>query len=102
MRTFLLFVLLSTFTFASALSDAHVLVRGRQELHVVQAKESMQPYFKAGDVLVVKRISEESLKAGMLAVYTNRYDETIIDRVEDGKRRPLSLQGVVYVTIHST
>ena len=102
MRLFLLLLALVTTLTASPLSDAHAIVRNRQELHVVQAKEDMKPYFNAGDVLVVKRISEESLKTGMLAVYTNRYDETVIDRIEDGKKRPTGLQGVVYITLHNT
>jgi signal peptidase I len=102
MRTLLLFLVLVTATYASALSDAYALVKDRQELHVIQPKESMQPYFNAGDVLVVKRISEESLKTGMLAVYANAQDEITIDRIEDGKKRPLNIQGVVYVTLRNT
>ena len=104
----------------AALGDAHALAAHRPDLKVVRVSgDSMLPFFGDGAVLVVKRISLEKLRVGMVAVYTNRFHETVAHRLVSytgtgweargyNNAEPDStvitganLIGVVYATFHS-
>ena len=62
----------------TALRDAHSLVANRPDLRVLRVEgDSMLPFFGPGAVLVVKHLSAEKLRAGMVAVYTHRFNETV-------------------------
>ena len=104
----------------TALRDAHSLVAKRPDLSVLRVEgDSMLPFFGPGAVLVVKHMSAEKLRAGMVAVYTNRFNETVahglIEVTPSGwtaggfnnstaDSTPVTaknLVGVVYATFHS-
>lgn len=104
----------------AALKDAHSLVADRADLKVLRVEgNSMLPFFGPGAVLVVKTLPVEKLKAGMVVVYTNRFNETIAHRLtaasaggwtaagynnNDADSTPVTaanLVGVVYATFHS-
>ncbi len=79
----------------------------------------MLPFFGNGSVLVVKKMSAGKLRAGMVVVYTNRFNETVAHRLVSfgaagweakgynnakADSTPVSeanLIGVVYATFHS-
>lgn len=65
-----------------ALKDAGDLVSGRPDFKVLRVEGgSMLPYFGSGAVLVVKQIPAGKLRAGMVVVYTNRFNETVAHRL---------------------
>ncbi len=105
---------------ASAIKDANDLSAGRADLKVLRVEgNSMLPFFGPGAVLVVKTIPAEKLRAGMVVVYTNRFNETVAHRLmsvnaagwtaagynnKDADSTPVTsgnLVGVVYATFHS-
>lgn len=79
----------------------------------------MLPFFGNGSVLVVKKMSAEKLRAGMVVVYTNRFNETVAHRLvalgaagweakgynnvesDSTAVSAANLIGVVYATFHS-
>jgi signal peptidase I len=104
----------------TALRDAHALAAHRADLSVVRVEGvSMLPYFGPGAVLVVKHLPAEKLRAGMVAVYTNRFNETVAHGLiaptaagwtagghnnTTADSTPVTAQnlvGVVYATFHS-
>ena len=105
----------------AALSDARELAGSRPDLKVMRVEgTSMLPYFGNGAVLVVKTLPSEKLRAGMVVVYKNRFNETVAHRLEASastegwiargynNRESDStavtkdnLLGVVYATFHS-
>lgn len=104
----------------AALKDAHALAANRSDLKVLRVEgASMLPFFGAGAVLVVKHLPAEKLRAGMVVVYTNRFNETIAHRLvastaagwtasgynnQAADSTPVTatnLVGVVYATFHS-
>ena len=105
---------------STALRDAHALAANRPDLTVLRVEgDSMLPYFGPGAVLVVKQLPAEKLRAGMVAVYTNRFNETVAHGLIEetaagwtagGHNNPTTdttpvtarnLVGVVYATFHS-
>lgn len=103
-----------------ALKDAHELAASRSDLKVLRVEgTSMLPFFGPGAVLVVKSLSSEKLRAGMVVVYTNRFNETVAHRLvtptaagwtasgynnHNTDSTPVTannLVGVVYATFHS-
>lgn len=110
----------SGISLATALRDAQSLAANRPDLSVVRVEgDSMLPFFGPGAVLVVKQIPADKLRAGMVAVYTNRFNETVahglIEATTAGwtagghnnamaDSTPVTAQnlvGVVYATFHS-
>ena len=104
----------------TALRDAHSLVVKRPDLSVLRVEgDSMLPFFGPGAVLVVKHMGTEKLRSGMVAVYTNRFNETVAHGLIEstpagwtagGYNNPSAdstpvtaknLVGVVYATFHS-
>ena len=104
----------------AALQDAHALAANRTDLKVLRVEGvSMLPFFGSGAVLVVKALPSEKLRAGMVVVYTNRFNETVAHRLvnlteagwiasgynnRDVDSTPVTagnLIGVVYATFHS-
>ena len=103
-----------------AVADALSLARMHDGAKVMKiAGVSMLPYFGEGALVVVKPISEAKLRAGMVVVYRNRFDETIAHRliareaagwVAQGFNNEAAdstlvnaenLVGVVYATFHT-
>lgn len=103
-----------------ALKDAHALAAHRTDLKVLRVEgNSMLPFFGSGAVLVVKSLPAEKLRAGMLVVYTNRFNETVAHRLvantaagwtaagynntaaDSTPVTGANLVGVVYATFHS-
>ena len=69
-------------TYDAAVSDALSVAAHRPELSVMRiAGESMLPFFGDDAVVVVKKIDAARLRAGMIAVYVNRFGEKIAHRV---------------------
>jgi len=104
----------------AALRDANELAANRSDLKVLRVEgASMLPFFGSGAVLVVKHLPAEKLRAGMVVVYTNRFNETVAHRLvaptaagwtaagynnRDTDSTPVTadnLVGVVYATFHS-
>ncbi len=104
----------------AALKDAHALAASRADLQVLRVEGvSMLPFFGSGAVLVVKTLAAEKLRAGMVVVYTNRFNETVAHRLVEATASgwtasgynntevdstPVTagnLVGVVYATFHS-
>ena len=104
----------------TALRDAHAIAANRSDLKVLRVEgNSMLPFFGPGAVLIVKNIPAEKLRAGMVVVYTNRYNETVahglVNETSEGwtargynnneaDSTPVNganLMGVVYATFHS-
>ncbi|MDF3058902.1 MAG: signal peptidase [Rariglobus sp.] len=104
----------------TALKDANELAASRTDLRVLRVEgASMLPYFGPGAVIVVKTLAPEKLRAGMVVVYTNRFNETIAHRLigstaagwtasgynnSAADSTPVTaenLVGVVYATFHS-
>lgn len=104
----------------TALKDAHELAASRADLKVLRVEGvSMLPYFGDGSVLVVKTLPAEKLRAGMVVVYKNRFNETVAHRLvastaagwtaagynnRETDSTPVTsanLVGVVYATFHS-
>lgn len=104
----------------AALNDAHALASGRADLKVLRIEgNSMLPFFGPGAVVVIKDLPAEKLRAGMVVVYTNRFNETIAHRLvataangwtaagynnAEADSTPVTaenLVGVVYATFHS-
>ncbi|HEY8932323.1 MAG TPA: signal peptidase I [Rariglobus sp.] len=104
----------------TALKDALDLAATRADLKVLRVEGvSMLPYFGNGSVLVVKTLSADKLRAGMVVVYKNRFNETVAHRLvnataagwtaagynnRDADSTPVTeanLVGVVYATFHS-
>jgi len=107
-------------TYDAAVSDALAVTAHRPELSVMRiAGESMLPFFGNNAVVVVKKIDAARLRAGMIAVYVNRFGEKIAHRViaqvdggwqvkgynNDAADSTVvngsNLLGVVYATFHS-
>ena len=107
-------------TLTAALNDARALTANRADFKVVRVEgNSMLPFFGNGSVLVVKKMASETLRAGMVVVYTNRFNETVAHRLvavgaagwevkgynnttaDSTPVNDANLIGVVYVTFHS-
>ncbi|MFH1498134.1 MAG: signal peptidase I [Verrucomicrobiota bacterium] len=106
----------------SALRDAAKLTARNPDLQAMRvAGASMLPYFGEGSVLVVKAARAESLKPGMVVVYTSRFGETVAHRVIGGdavngwevkgynnatadttRVTDANLIGTVYATLHAS
>lgn len=106
----------------SALRDAAKLTARHADLKVLRVEGvSMLPYFGEGSVLVVKAVRSESLKPGMVVVYTSRFGETVAHRVVGGdavngwvvkgynnasvdstRVTDANLIGTVYATLHAS
>lgn len=104
----------------TVLKDAHELADNRADLKVLRVEGvSMLPYFGDGSVIVVKSLPAEKLRAGMVVVYKNRFNETVAHRLvnttaagwtaagynnREADSTPVTaanLVGVVYATFHS-
>ena len=104
----------------TALKDAHALAANRPDFRVLRVEgDSMLPLFGPGAVLVIKQISADKLRAGMVTVYTNRFNETVAHGLIEAKPEgwtagglnnpstdstPVTAQnliGVVYATFRS-
>jgi signal peptidase I len=105
----------------AALRDARALTANRPDMKVLRVEGiSMLPFFGSGAVLVVKTLPAEKLRAGMVVVYTNRFNETIAHRLvgssangwvaagynnTEADSTPVNadnLIGVVYATFHTS
>lgn len=104
---------------ATALADARRLARAPGDTVLRVEGRSMLPYFGDGSVLVVRATPVDALRPGMVAVYRNRFGETVAHRIES--RSPegwlvrgannaaadstlvtaKNLLGTVYVTLYS-
>lgn len=104
-----------------AITDAQLLAARHPAAAVMQvAGDSMLPFFGDGSVLVVRPLSADRLREGMIVVYTNRDAETVAHRVmgrtaegwivrgynndtaDSTVVTAENLQGVVYATFHSS
>lgn len=102
------------------LADAHKLAARHGGLQVLRIQgQSMLPFFGEGSVVLVKKIESMKLAAGMVVVYTNRFNETVAHRVIGATEGGWTVQGfnnsevdstvvsdanlvgVVYATFHS-
>jgi signal peptidase I len=107
-------------TYDAAVSDALAVTAHRPELSVMRiAGQSMLPFFGDDAVVVVKKIDAARLRAGMIAVYVNRFGEKIAHRViapvaggwqvkgynNDAADSTVvnggNLLGIIYATFHS-
>jgi signal peptidase I len=112
---------ISGVTMTVALKDAYSLAANHADLKVLRVEgNSMLPFFGSGAVLVVKKLSTDKLRAGMVVVYTNRFNETIAHRLlantaagwtvagynnstaDSTPVNAANLIGVVYATFHSS
>lgn len=110
----------SNLSLSATLRDAYALTADRTDLKVLRVEgESMLPFFGSGAVLIVKSLSVEKLRAGMVVVYTNRFNETVAHRLvsatatgwtaagynnSETDSTPVTaanLVGVIYATFHS-
>ena len=110
----------SRVTYDAAVVDAMTVAAQRPDLSVVRVSgRSMLPYFGDEAVIVMKRIDAARLRVGMIAIYVNRFGETVahrvIARVDGGWQvqgynndEPDStvvnqgnLRGIVYATFHA-
>ena len=110
----------SRVTYDAAVVDAMAVAAQRPDLSVVRVSgRSMLPYFGDEAVIVMKRIDAARLRIGMIAIYVNRFGETVahrvIARVDGGWQvqgynndEPDStvvnqgnLRGIVYATFHA-
>lgn len=110
----------SNLPLSAALNDARLLTAGRSDLKVLRVEgNSMLPFFGSGSVLIVKSLPVAKLRAGMVVVYTNRFNETVAHRLvsstSDGwvaagynnaesDSTPVNagnLVGVIYATFHT-
>jgi len=65
-----------------ALRDAHALAGRHPGSRVVRVSgDSMVPFFSDGAVLVVRPVSGNSIRVGVIAAYVNRFGETVVHRV---------------------
>lgn len=111
----------SQISLQTALADARALAAQHPNLRVMRIEGvSMLPYFGEGSVVVVKAIDSAKLRSGMVAVYKNRFGETVahrlVARVDGGWQvkgwnndradttvvSEANLLGVVYATFHSS
>src|SRR5579883_3103358 len=111
---------LSSSSFSDTLSDAAKIASRHSDMQVLRIEgKSMLPFFGEGSVVIVKKIAAESLQAGMVVVYQNRFGETVAHRLiaqtNDGwvaqgfnnnaadttHVNASNLMGVVYATLHS-
>ncbi len=69
-------------SFRNAMSDAMTLSRRYADSRVMRISgTSMLPYFGNGSLIVVKPISAERLRKGMVVVYRNNFGETVAHRL---------------------
>jgi signal peptidase I len=111
---------LSGISMTVALKDAYAMTANRSDLKVLRVEGvSMLPFFGSGAVLVVKKLPVEKLRAGMVVVYTNRFNETVAHRLvgaaangwvaagynntssDSTPVNATNLMGVVYATFHT-
>lgn len=111
---------LSATPLAETLSDAHTVAAQHSDMQVLRiAGTSMLPFFGDGSVVIVKKISADALRAGMVVVYQNRFGETVAHRLVAPTAKgwtaqgynnasadttvvtDANLMGVVYATFHS-
>lgn len=104
--------------FGSILGDAQAICeRHDAEVHQIVGN-SMTPFFNDGDLVVVKPLSADLLRVGMIVVYENRFGEVVAHRTssrtdegwivkgynnggDDSTRVTQSnLRGVVYAIFH--
>ena len=72
----------SRVTVDTAVADAMAVVARRPGFSVVRASgKSMLPYFGEDAVIVMKHIDAARLRVGMIAIYVNRFGETVAHRV---------------------
>jgi len=65
-----------------ALRDARLVAAQRSDLAVLQVSgQSMLPFFDEGTVIVAQRIDPARLRLGMVAVYVNRFGQTVVHRI---------------------
>lgn len=109
----------SSVSLSTALADAHRLAARAGDSVVRVEGASMLPYFGDGAVLVIRSMTVDALKPGMVVVYRNRFGETVAHRVEarmgagwtvKGANNTANdttlvtsanLMGTVYVTLYS-
>ena len=103
-----------------AVRDAQALAAQRKDCRVMRVEgDSMLPFFGSGAVLVIRSVSVEKLKPGMVVVYRNRFNETVAhrvvaqsgagnivqgynnDRADSTAVDAANLLGVVYATFYS-
>lgn len=111
---------LSPVSLDATLIDAHRLASRHPGMQVMRIEgKSMLPFFGEGSVVVIKKIDDAKLRAGMVVVYTNRFGETVAHRLVDTTPggwiargynnaeadstviNRTNLLGVVYATFHS-
>jgi len=104
----------------NAVADAQSLASRHEGAQVMRiAGTSMLPFFGEGAVIVVKPVSENRLRSGMVVVYRNRFNEVVAHRLvaregnawiargynnEASDSTPVTtdnLLGVVYATFHA-
>lgn len=102
------------------LADADALIAGRSGFSKVRVEgRSMLPFFGDGAVLVIKTMTSDKLKAGMVVVYRNRFGDMVAhrtlmatangwtahgynnDEADSTIVNADNLIGVVYATLHS-
>ncbi len=109
----------SSVSLATAVADGHRLATKTGDSVVRVSGTSMLPYFGDGAVLVLRSMSVDALKPGMVVVYRNRFGETVAHRIESrtaagwtvkGANNSAAdstlvtadnLMGTVYVTLYS-
>jgi signal peptidase I len=92
----------SKVSLAMALADAHRLAAVRGDAVVRVSGASMLPYFGDGSVLVVRATPVESLRAGMVVVYHNRFGERVAHRIEGRAGEGWTVRGANNAVADST
>ena len=105
---------------SQALNDARFIASMHADAQVMKISGvSMLPYFNSGSLVVVKPISEESFRKGMVIVYRNRFGETVAHKLMSRSNEGWTAKGfnnsesdstlvnasnvigVVYATVHT-
>jgi len=112
---------MTTVSLDVVLGDAQTLASRHPGMQVLRVEgKSMLPFFGEGSVVVIKKIDGSKLRAGMVAVYHNRFGETVAHRLVETTTggwiakgynnaeadstvvNESNLVGVVYATFHSS
>lgn len=92
----------SSVSIATAVADGLRLAAKAGDSVVRVSGTSMLPYFGDGAVLVVRSMSVDALKPGMVVVYRNRFGETVAHRIESRTAAGWTVKGANNAAIDST
>lgn len=93
----------SSVSFLDTVADASEVAARHSDMQVLRiAGRSMLPFFGDGSVVIVKKIEASQLREGMVAVYRNRFGETVAHRVVGTVTTGLVMQGYNNAAIDTT